>query len=368
MKTAVVTDGKYRTSLTAVRALGEAGYSVTVTQTRQESAQVPASFLSRFAGEGRWIDGSCRQDGYEGRLLEVLGEYNRPVLFCTGADTLALVSRRQEVFAQKADFLAAPPEALDALNDKQTVHRRAVELGIPVPQEYDGEPHRYPVVLKPRCGEKLGLKAKDRYAIANNREEYRRLYQAMTWNGEPPLVQEKVDGPGEGANLLLDREGRLVCAYCHRRVREYPVTGGPSTCCVSFYDKTLIQRSWELLASFGFVGLAMVEYKGGRLLEVNPRVWGSFPLSACCGSPLTALYAKAAQGETVPYTPQNYRTGVKMRYLFHDGAATLGYLRRGQLGRALGGVADFFTTPEALYRKDDRKAYHAYLRNSLKGR
>ena len=49
MKTAVVTDGKYRASLAAVRALGEAGYQVVVTQTREEAQETPASFLSRFA-------------------------------------------------------------------------------------------------------------------------------------------------------------------------------------------------------------------------------------------------------------------------------------------------------------------------------
>ena len=57
-----------------------------------------------------------------------------------------------------------------------------------------------------------------------------------------------------------------------------------------------------------------------------------------------------------------------MRYLFHDGAATLGYLRRGNWRQALGGVVDFFTTREALDRKDDKPAYRAYLRNSWKGR
>ena len=52
--------------------------------------------------------------------------------------------------------------------------------------------------------------------------------------------------------------------------------------------------------------------------------------------------------------PEDYQVGVKMRYLFHDGAATLGYLRQGDWRRALAGVADFFRTPEALYRKDDK--------------
>ena len=368
MKTAVVTDGRYRASIAAVRALGEAGFRVVVTQTKGEAAMEPASFASRFAGETRWIEGSCKEADYGRRLLDLLREYQRPVLFCTGADTLNLVSRRREEFAQAADFLVAPPEVLDGLNDKEWVHRRCLELGLPVPAEYPGLPDRFPVVIKPHCGEKFGLKAKDRYVIARNKEEFQAHYRAMQRYDEAPIVQEKVEGPGEGVNLLLDGESRLICAFCHRRLREYPVTGGPSTCCVSFYDEKMIRQAYDLLASFGFVGMAMVEFKGGRVLEVNPRVWGSFPMSGCCGSPFTSRYARAAQGEKLAYAPADYRQGVKMRYLFNDGAATLGYLRRGNWKQALGGVVDFFATREALDRKDDKQAYRAYLRNSWKGR
>ena len=42
MKTAIVTDGKYRSSIAAVRALHRAGYQVIVTQTRADVHAVPA--------------------------------------------------------------------------------------------------------------------------------------------------------------------------------------------------------------------------------------------------------------------------------------------------------------------------------------
>lgn len=368
MRTVVVTDGRYRSSLAAVRALGDAGDRVVVTQTRAESAQEPAAFLSRFTWQGRWIDGSCKDETYADRLLALLGTLDRPVLFCTGADTLAAVSRRRAEFAAVADLLVAPPEVLDALNDKQQVHERARALGIPVPEEFSGLPDRFPVVIKPHCGEKAGLKARDRYTIAHDADEFRAKYAAMQRWDDAPIVQEQVIGPGEGVDLLLGRDSELLCALCHRRIREYPVTGGPSTCCVSFYDERLITDAHRLLASFGFVGMAMVELKGGRVLEVNPRVWGSFPLTDRCGSPYTALYARAAAGEPVTYTPRDFRTGVKLRFLFNDGLATLGYCKAGRLREALGGVRDFFTVPEALRRRDDMRAYRAYLKNSLKGR
>ena len=42
METAIVTDGKYRSSIAAVRALHRAGYQVIVTQTRADVHAVPA--------------------------------------------------------------------------------------------------------------------------------------------------------------------------------------------------------------------------------------------------------------------------------------------------------------------------------------
>ena len=158
MKTAVVTDGKYRASLAAVRALGEAGFRVVVTQTRAEAAVTPASFVSRFAAETRWIPGSCWEADYGTRLRELLEAYDHPVLFCTGADTLNLVSSRREELARAADFLVAPQPVLDALNDKETVHRRAVELGLPVPGNMTKCPTGFPWSSSPTAGRRRALR------------------------------------------------------------------------------------------------------------------------------------------------------------------------------------------------------------------
>ena len=239
-KTAVVTDGKYRTSIAAVRALGRAGCRVVVTQTREDCGYEPPVFSSRFTAEKVWIEGSTADEAYVERLLSVVEEYERPVLFCVGAATLNAVSGARERFAAVSDFLVAPQQVLDALNDKETVHRRCMELNIPVPRQYDGEPEAYPVVIKPHCGEKFGLKAAERYAVAGNREEYEKHLTRMRVYDPTPIVQQKVEGDGMGVSLLMDDDGRLISAVCHRRIREYPASGGPSTCCESFYDADMI--------------------------------------------------------------------------------------------------------------------------------
>lgn len=365
MDTVVITDGKYRASIAAARMLGRAGYRVAAVQAREDQRLEPPVFASRYVQEGRWLEGAANDPAYPDRLYALLESYGRPVLFCAGAATLNAVSKQRERFGRVCDFLIAPPHVLDALNDKAAVHRRCAELGIPVPAEFDGPPDRFPVVVKPHCGEKFGLKAKDRYAVARNSGEYAARLAAMSKYDPHPIVQEKVEGEGAGASLLLDRDSRLIAALCHRRVREYPASGGPSTCCESFYDESMIGRAYELLASFGFVGMAMVEFKGGRVLEVNPRVWGSFPMTERAGSPFAVRYARAARGERLDYAPLDYKTGVRMRFTLNDGAAMLDYLRHGRPGPFFQGMADWFRAEEALSAGDDPAPFRRYLRNTL---
>jgi len=368
MGAVVVTDGKYRSSIAAARMLGRGGYRVIVTQTRGDVSLEPPVFASRYVAQGRWLGGSAADQDYPDRLYALLAEYERPILFCAGAATLNAVSRQRERFARVCDFLIAPAEVLDALNNKETVHQRCGELGIPVPRQYDGEPDRFPVVLKPHCGEKLGLKAKNRYAVANSAQEYSTKLAAMRKYDPHPIVQRKVEGAGAGASLLLDRDSRLIAAICHRRIREYPASGGPSTCCESFYDQALIDRAYRLLASFRFVGMAMVEFKGDYVLEVNPRVWGSFPMTERAGSPFACRYARAAAGERLEYAPGDYKTGVRMRFTLNDGAAMLDYLCHGRPGPFFQGMVDWFRAEEALSAKDDPAPLRRYLRNTLLGR
>lgn len=363
--TVILADAKYRSAIAAARALGRGGYQVIAVQGAAGGGAVPPVFASRFVGRGVMIPAGTDSEEYAEQLAALCREFERPVLLCMGAATLQVVSQRREVFSGVCDFLIAAPEVLDQLNDKEAVHRRCLELGIPAPREFQGEPDRYPVVIKPHCGEKFGLKARDRYAIASTPEEYRARRESMARYDPSPIVQERIQGDGAGVSLLLDRESRLVCALCHRRIREFPAAGGPSTCCESFYDEEMIRQAHALLKSFGFTGLAMVEFKGGRVLEVNPRIWGSFPLTGCAGSPMACRYAQAARGEAVEYRPRDYATGVRMRFLLNDSAAMLDYLRHGQAGKFFQGAADCFRAREALWDREDPAPMGRYLRSAL---
>ena len=140
MRTAIVTDGKYRMSIAAVRALSRAGYRVVVTQTRGDAKAAPAVSVSRHCAQFRWIDGCAADTEYRERLLSVLQEYEKPVLFCVGAATLNMIAAQREEFASFADFLIASKPILDQLNDKEIVHARANNWGFLYPSSTI--PHR----------------------------------------------------------------------------------------------------------------------------------------------------------------------------------------------------------------------------------
>ena len=127
MKTALVTDGKYRSSIAAVRALHRAGYRVVVTQTRADVKSAPAVSVSKSCDDFRWIDGACADADYAEKLLSVLKEYEYPVLFCVGAVTLNTVAARREEFAALRAKYDAEIAELQARSESLAKQRELAE-------------------------------------------------------------------------------------------------------------------------------------------------------------------------------------------------------------------------------------------------
>ncbi len=156
------------------------------------------------------MEGSCRDADYGDRLPRCC----RPttILSCSPPGrTPSAGQRRREELAGTADFWWHPP-ALADLNDKETVHQRCLALGLPVPQEYDGPPDRYPVVVKPRCGEQFGLKSWERYTIA------RRARRPISGPMRPcpstvgrPLCRKRCPAPVRESTFFWIKQPAGVC-------------------------------------------------------------------------------------------------------------------------------------------------------------
>jgi predicted ATP-grasp superfamily ATP-dependent carboligase len=111
-------------------------------------------------------------------------------------------------------------------------------------------------------------------------------------------------------------------SFAYRRLREYPASGGPSTLRESIRDPDLQATTERLLSLLGWVGVAMAEFKvdprDGRpkLLEVNPRFWGSLHHAILCGVDFPWLLCRmAVDGDAERVT--GYAVGVQSRSLLH---------------------------------------------------
>lgn len=387
---AIVTDVHYRMSLALIRDLAQAGVEViTCEQDRcRDSRTSPAlGALSRYVSRHVWLPGGT--DGLEALLSLCretgLGRDCRPALLPAGAATLALIAENRERFEPLCGLCVPTAEQLDLLNSKPRLAALAARLGVPLPESMaPGEDldrfldrQGLPCVIKPACGEKLGLTAAARYTVASTREEARAAWERFSrLAGEPPVVQGYLPGRALGCSVLA-RSGQVMAAICHQRVREYPVSGGPSSCCQCVEREDIRTYAARLTAETGLTGLAMFEFKedrdgAPRLLECNPRVWGTFPLTRVSGSGIPLLWCALAWNAGNPDNPAPLPAltpprGRRMIFAASDLMAAAGYARRGSPGRALGALGDLLNpwVRDGLFEWGDMLPALAYFRSLL---
>jgi len=137
--------------------------------------------------------------------------------------------------------------------------------------------------------------------------------------GKMPLIQEYIPGDGYGVEVLLN-DGEVRALFMHRRLREYPITGGASTFRESVYRDDLKEYALRIMEALNWHGVAMVEFKldkrdnTPKLMEINGRFWGSLALSIAAGVDFPyLLYKMFTEGDVEPVL--EYKTEVKCRWL-----------------------------------------------------
>ncbi|MDP4151826.1 MAG: ATP-grasp domain-containing protein [Bacillota bacterium] len=315
---AVVTDVQYRMTLALIRDLADGGIK-NITAVCRKGQGAPVGFYSKHVSNHILLTEKAEME-YAKHLSEVCKKIENPVLLCPGRDTISAVSKYPELFKDIA-HLVPTEENLNNANDKSAVIDAAVSAGVPVPKSYTLDDAEYPCVIKYRCGEKLGKKANERYSIINNRESLIKTYNEYLKLDSEPVLQEYIEGDGFGVSLVMDKEQNAVDFISHRRVRQFPSSGGPSTCCETYFNENMVNDAVRLLKKIGFTGVAMVEFKGTddnyRLMEINPRVWGSYALARACNSSFSMSWFNASAGERLKpadLTKPNYSLGVKMQF------------------------------------------------------
>ncbi|OGP54046.1 MAG: hypothetical protein A2Y65_06265 [Deltaproteobacteria bacterium RBG_13_52_11] len=319
-----VTDGHWRKTLAVVRSLGRRGVEVTV----GESSRVATSLFSKYCSR-RVVYPSVRRhpEAFLTFLRQELKEIPYDLVIPMEEETLLLLAQHREEFAPLVRLPIPPYQAIARVRDKGWLLRHASQQGIPIPQTSwvedmanlntikDAIPP--PWVIKPRVSSgSFGIAYVEREEDLS--EAYRKVHSQFPF----PLVQERIPPEGEafGVSALLDHKGQVKACFVHRRLREYPITGGPSTLRESVRYPQIEELGIQLLQSLAWYGVAMVEFKVDprdnqpKLMELNPRFWGSLALAIHAGVDFPYLLYKMAMGEEFEAI-REYEVGARCRWL-----------------------------------------------------
>ena len=195
----------------------------------------------------------------------------------------------------------------EMFRNKRTLNHYCIENGFPAPKEYDSSDLPdvpYPVLLKPE----IGSGSHGQFRLYK-KEDYTEEIKA-TVAKEPYLVQELLpNGKDVQGAFFLCHNGNVVGSYTHKRIRTSPEEGGVTVLSSLKDDPQLIEQGKALLEHAGWEGLIMLEYiyddKDGvyKLIEANPRSWGSIMLSEFGGAKLLSNYIRICSGQEIA-TPE----------------------------------------------------------------
>lgn len=151
------------------------------------------------------------------------------------------------------------------------------------------------------------------------------------------LAQEYIPCQRSIGVSYLFNQGEMRASFTHRRLMEFPETGGPSIVRESITHPEAESAGRRILEAIGWHGVAMAEFRVDsrdgkpKLLEINPRFWGSLPLAVASGVDFPRLLLEMyEQGDVA--APASYLTGVRCVKLLPSGAVSV--VGRGGLKRA----------------------------------
>jgi len=221
-------------------------------------------------------------------------------------------------------------------HDKERTVKRAQEAGVPTPRTWCPETLAdvrrlatqisYPAVVKARMcsGVAQGLR------IARDPEGLARCYQQVSSTTSDcfidsfgrPLIQEFIPGQIHDAVFLADH-GDVRAGLTQVRRVTYPWGGGVGAVNTTTSEPRLLALGKKMLEAVGWHGPTQCEFmrddRDGefKLLEVNPKFWGTLDLSIQAGVNFPLLACELAMGRTVSHVSR-YRKRLTYRWILQN--------------------------------------------------
>jgi predicted ATP-grasp superfamily ATP-dependent carboligase len=323
----LVSDASRGAAVASIRALARSGYDVVAADSDPRSP----GLASRYASQR--VVYACPDVNPRRFVDDILAAVERyqvdMILPVTDHVVLRLEAERERV-EDVCQVPWPPAESIATVRDKNLTFQLAEKAHVPYPRTrlvHTADEARnmaahlgWPLVLKPKSSRTLdGNDELHAWSVDYACDEVELLEKMATFEGRcPVLLQEYFQGVGVGVEILA-HEGKPICVFQHRRLREVPLSGGVSSLRRSEpLDPVLYAHTVALMQALRWTGLAMAEFKQNeqgeaRLMEINGRMWGSLPLAVAAGVNfpvrLCELVLDGPPAESIP-VQTNYRIGV----------------------------------------------------------
>jgi predicted ATP-grasp superfamily ATP-dependent carboligase len=319
----LVTDTELRTSLAVIRSLGKKNIEITAGSDMKSAL----GFYSKYTSK-KFLYPNPRQDpqGFLKSLLDIVekGHYNCIIPIHTY--TMFLLTKYRTLFSKYTQI--PPPGFKIFINayDKKKLLNIAIKHGIACPETYLSDDidqvekniTSYPVIIKPARRHTVPL------GVCHTTADLKTAYHEMCSKYGPCIVQEYIPNGGEfGVYTLFDDQSKPLALTVQKRIRCLNADGGISTLRETVKNEELVNIALRLLQTIKWSGVAMVEFRIDardnipKLMEINPRFWGSLPLSILSGPDFPYLLYNVIRRKDV--SPMlDYKVGVRCRWLLGD--------------------------------------------------
>lgn len=275
----------------------------------------------------------CTTEDFVPALLDACARHEVRLVVPTIDTELAVLATNRSVFAAAGVTVAvSDPETIDIGADKQRTHEWLTANGFPTVRQaepqavVDGsDAWRYPLLVKPRRGSaSIGV------TTVHSREEL-----ALIAGRADLVVQDIAPGDEYTIDVFVDGSGRARCAVPRHRLE---VRGGEVSKGVTVRCPLLEELACRLVEALpGAYGALNVQvfldgHEGQpRVIEINPRFGGGFPLSYAAGARFPRWLVEDASGLPSTVTADGWRDGLLM--LRYDDAVFLDGSEAGLQGR-----------------------------------
>jgi len=322
----LVTDGQNKNTLAVIHSLYNLGYDVDVTT--PFSKFFTLCTYSKYCNQVHAFRSKPNNlSDYGQELFNLIRKNQYDAIIPVGLNSNIVLSKYKKLFLKYTKLIISDWDKMQIASDKYLSTLFVQNLKIPVPESVliknkkdIDKIRKYPVVLKP-LHESGGF-----IRYCNNQNEL--LFYLKQYNGKELVGQEYVKGFGCGFYGVY-LEGELLATYMHKRLKEFPLTGGPSVIAESFYNKKLYNYGHKIAKKLCWSGPIMVEFKYDeenddfKLIEINPKLWGSLDLTIKSGVDVPQILMKLIKKEPINKN-LNYNY-VRYRWLFPDEFKTILY-------------------------------------------